>query len=88
MTCLLEKLSGFPAGKVYFQNMRKMFRDKKLNLSTRERPVQRLIFVSGTKSMDKKILCLRQRRTNLEKMDLPSASLSASCRGWREEAKP
>jgi len=61
MTCLLEKLSGFSTGNASFQSTRKIFRDKKLNLSTGERLVQRLIYVSGTKTVDEKILCLLQK---------------------------
>lgn len=46
MTCQLEKLSGFSAGKASFQSTRKVFRDKKLDLSTGER----LTYVSETDS--------------------------------------
>lgn len=71
MTCLLGKLSVFATGRASFQGTKKISRDK-FNLSTGERLVQGHIYVSGTKVMDKKILCYS--RGSLENRDLPSAS--------------
>lgn len=59
MTCLLGKLSGFAIGRASFQGTRKISRHK-FNLSTEERLVQGHIYVSGTKVVDKKILCFLQ----------------------------
>lgn len=58
ITCQLEKLWLFY--RKTFQSTRKILRDEKFNLSTGERLVQRLTYVSGTKTVDEKILCLLQ----------------------------
>lgn len=60
ITCLLGKPSGFATGRVSFQGTRKICSDK-FNLSTGERLVQGHIYVSGTKLVDKKIVCLLQK---------------------------
>lgn len=59
MTCLLVKLSSFAKGKASFQGTRKTCRDK-INVTTGERLVQGHIYVSGTKVVDKKIVCVLQ----------------------------